>query len=226
MDRFIAGFPAEADGDLMLCRGHGVAYQKDQGHLVEYDGAYFEKYRGYEGQPIALDINAGRVALVAKFIGRGRMVDVGIGSGEFIKNRPNTFGTDVNPHAIAWLKRQKLLAERLFDFSAFSFWDVIEHIPTPEESFRHVPLHGRLFTSIPLFADLDSIRRSKHYRPDEHLYYFTEDGFLAWMELHGFHMLERQTFEIDAGREDIFSFAFRRYRWPRAPECGENPGQR
>ena len=52
MDRFIAAFPAVADGDLMLCPAHGVAYQADQSQLVEYGEAYFEKCRGYEGQEI------------------------------------------------------------------------------------------------------------------------------------------------------------------------------
>lgn len=214
LDRFIAAMPAEEDGDLMLCRDHGVAYQKDRGHIVNYDEAYYSKCASYEDQAIALKINAGRIALVDKYLGANRVVDVGIGSGEFIKKRPNTFGRDVNPVAIEWLKRNDLWAEHLGDFSGFTFWDVIEHVPEPEAYFRHIHLHSFLFTSIPIFYGLGGIRLSKHYRPGEHLYYWTEDGFAAWMGLHGFMRLETQTFEIEAGRESIYSFAFKRYRWP------------
>ena len=53
MDRFIAGFPADQDGDLMLSRPHGVAWQRDMSWLVTYDKNYFDKCAGYEGQEIA-----------------------------------------------------------------------------------------------------------------------------------------------------------------------------
>jgi methyltransferase family protein len=215
LDRFIAAMPAEEDADLMLCRGHGLAYQKDRAHIVNYDGDYYEKCRSYEDKEIALKINAGRIALVNRLLGQNRVVDIGIGSGEFIKKRPNTFGRDVNPVAIEWLKRNDLWAEHLSDFAGCTFWDVIEHVPEPEQYFRHIQLHSYLFTSVPIFYGLGGIRQSKHYRPGEHLYYWTEDGFINWMDSHGFMQLGRtETFEIDAGRESIYSFAFKRYRWP------------
>lgn len=214
LDRFIATMPAEEDGDLMLCRSHGVAWQKDRGHLAPYDQAYFDKCAGYEGQDIAEQINAGRVDLVARHIGGNRLVDVGIGSGEFIRRRPNTWGCDVNPVAIEWLRRNDRWAERLDQFAGVSMWDVIEHLQVPEAYLRQINLHGFLFVSIPTFYALGAIRLSRHYRPGEHLQYFTEEGFVAWMELHGFALRERSDFEIMAGRESIVSFALQRYRWP------------
>jgi len=62
----------------------------------------------------------------------------------------------------------------------------------------------------PIFPDLTAIRASKHYRPGEHLYYFTEDGLVRWMALHGFLLRERNDFETRAGRDSILSFAFLR----------------
>lgn len=213
MDRFIAQYPAEIDNDLAFCREHGVAYQRDMTNLVAYDEPYYAKCVSYEDQEIALAINAGRIAMVNRRVGSNRVVDIGIGSGEFIKKRPNTFGHDVNPVAIEWLKRNDLWAHRLDEFSAHTFWDVIEHVPEPETYFRHVHLGGFLLTSIPIFYAIGAVRLSKHYRPGEHLYYFTEDGFVQWMESHGFLLLEKDDFEIRAGRESIMSFAFKRYRW-------------
>jgi hypothetical protein len=214
LDRFVAALPGERDGDLVLCRDHGVAYQADRSHVVAYDDEYYAKCRSYEDQAIARQINAGRIALVGRHVGDNRVVDVGIGSGEFIKKRPNTSGRDINPVAIEWLKRNDLWAEHLDEFAGYTFWDVLEHVPAPEVYLREIPLHAFLFTSVPLFYALGGIRLSKHYRPGEHLYYWTDEGFVAWMDRHGFQLLERGSFEIDAGRESIYSFAFRRNRWP------------
>lgn len=216
MDRFIASMPFEDDGDLALCREHGVAYQKDMSNLVCYDAEYYDKCKSYEDQAIALKINAGRIELVNRYVGPlGRVLDIGIGSGEFIKKRPHTFGCDVNPVAIEWLRRNDLWSSRLDEFAGCTFWDVLEHVPQPELYLKQIRLHAHLFTSIPIFYGLGGIRLSKHYRPNEHLYYFEERGFVAWMALHGFMLLETQDFEIQAGRESILSFAFKRVRRPK-----------
>lgn len=211
MDRLIARFDAEPDNDLMLCRHRGVAWQRDMAHRVEYDEAYFNKCRGYENQEIARKINAGRRALVDKHIGpHTAALDIGVGSGEFIKTRSNTFGFDVNRHAIKWLKREGKYSDNIGAFRAFTFWDVIEHVEDCEPYFRAMPMESFLFASVPIFADLKCIRDSRHYRPGEHLYYWTEQGFIDWMALHRFGLLERQDYETKAGRDSIVSFAFRK----------------
>lgn len=216
MDRFIASLPAQSDGDLMLCHDYGIAYQADRTNLVSYDAAYYDKCAGYEGQAIANKINAGRVAFVAKHYA-GTVVDVGIGSGEFIKTRGNTYGHDVNPAGIEWLKRNDLWVERLSGFGAVTMWDVIEHCEDPQIYLQQIGLHGFLFVSLPIVYGLTAIRASKHYRPGEHLTYWTADGFISWMDRHGFLLLEQSDFEIEAGRESIYSFALKRYRWPQSP---------
>lgn len=213
LDRFIAALPAREDGDLMLCDDAGIAWQKDRAHRVTYDAAYFDKCRGYEGAEIARKINAGRVELVDAYVGTTRVLDIGIGSGEFIAHRPRTCGFDVNPKAVDWLRRRGLFASRLEEFAAFTFWDVLEHVPDPGEYLDRVRLHGFVFASLPIFAALDRIRESRHYRPGEHLQYFTRDGFETWMHCHGFMLLDRRTFEIDAGRDGIYSYAFKRFKW-------------
>jgi hypothetical protein len=210
MDRVIAGFASVEDGDLSLCHGNGVAYQRDMSKPVPYDEAYFDKYVGYEGQEIARKINAARVSLVNEFVGPSRRVlDVGIGSGEFIKSRPQTYGYDVNKTAVAWLKAHGKYGT-LDAFMAFTFWDVIEHVPEPDDYFRKMPDTAFFFTSLPIFSDLARIRESKHYRPNEHFYYWTERGFIEWMAAHRFRLLACRDAETIAGRESILSFAFQR----------------
>jgi hypothetical protein len=196
----------------MVCHEEGIAYQADQSQLVAYDAAYYDKCAGYEGQEIGERINKCRIEMVARHY-TGHVCDVGIGSGAFIKGRPRTHGYDVNPVAIEWLKRNDLWASRLHEFGALTFWDVIEHIPDPDKYLRHVGLQCFVFASIPVFEDLARIRASKHYRPGEHLYYFKRQGFIDWMQAHGFLLLEWNDHESVAGRESINSFAFKRNRW-------------
>lgn len=211
MDSVIARFDSKCDGDLRICKDRGVAYQRDMSIRVAYDAAYFDKCAGYEDHEIALKINAGRIDLVNRHVGaEQRILDVGIGSGEFIKKRGNACGYDINPQALEWLKSRDLYAEDFGAFNAFSFWDVIEHIEDPKLYFRSMPVGAYLFTSLPIFADLTKIRDSRHYRPGEHLYYWTEQGFVDWMVRHRFALIERQDFEIAAGRDSILSFAFHR----------------
>ena len=213
MDGIIAQFETEPDNDLTLCPYDGVAYQTDMKITASYDVDYFNKCAGYEDKEIALKINAGRIALVNEYAGADvNVLDIGIGSGEFIKKRPHTFGFDVNPVAVEWLKSCGLFASDLERFTAFTFWDVLEHIERPALYFSHMVGGSFLFVSIPIFRQLNRIRQSRHYRPGEHLYYFTETGFIDWMAMYGFQLLDRQDYETRAGRDNILSFAFRR-RW-------------
>lgn len=210
MDRYIASFMPSSDGDLVLCPDHGVAYQLDMSHRIEVP--YFDKCGGYEGQEIARKINAGRIALVNQYVGSyADVLDVGVGSGEFIKSRPYTFGYDIDPEAVKWLKATARYTRNFAGFLAFTFWDVLEHVENPaDDYFRHISAGSHLFTCLPIFADLKRIRESRHYRPGEHLYYWTESGFVEWMRRHRFVLLERDDFETRAGRDSILSFAFRR----------------
>jgi hypothetical protein len=209
MDNFIACFCGAADRDLVFCVGNGVAYQADMSIPFEYGEGYWEMYRGYVGSEIAVKLNATRRTLVDRYMGDAEVLDTGIGAGEFIEARPGTFGNDVNPWALAWLTERQKLRTDIENFEGFTFWDVLEHIATPRNLFNRMPIGSCVFTSIPIFDDLLKVRASKHYKPNEHLYYFTEKGFVDWMGLHGFSLLEVNDEETKAGREAIKSFAFR-----------------
>lgn len=222
MDQIVKHFDSIKDDDLRIVPHRGIAYQRDMTKKVSYDEDYFNKCAGYEDQEIALQINAGRVQIVQDHYGSGPVLDVGIGSGEFIKKRgSNTCGIDVNPTAIKWLRKNDCYSDQWDDFGAYTFWDVLEHIEDPRQYFKQMRGGSYLFTSIPIFKDLRKIRESKHYRPGEHLYYFTKDGFVGYMEMHGFRLLDERTFEIDAGREDIHTFAFIKD----LPSYSDNVGQ-
>lgn len=209
MDRFVSKFPGFQDMDLNICLHHEVAYQRDMDNLIPYDQKYFENYVQRENTPISKDLNKGRVHFVEKFY-RGELLDIGVGSGEFIRHRPKSYGYDVNPVAINWLSESGLYRDDFPSFYAFTMWDVLEHIKRPEDYFVQFPTGAFLFVSIPLVEELIKVRESKHYKPGEHLYYWTRIGLISWMARHGFGLYGQDDFETRAGRESIYSFAFRK----------------
>jgi Methyltransferase domain len=146
---------------------------------------------------------------------RGPLVDVGIGSGAFVELRRGrgrtTYGYDVNPAGMEWLEQRMLLVDpHLVVFEAVTLWDVLEHIPDFQSLLANV--REWLFVSLPIFRDAEHALRSKHFRPDEHCWYFTRDGLVFALKLCGFVLVSESKVETDLGREDIGTFAFRRDR--------------
>ena len=52
--------------------------------------------------------------------------------------------------------------------------------------------------------------KSKHFRPKEHYWYFTRQGFIDYMKQFKFKLFEIRNDEIAIGREDIVTFVFKR----------------
>ena len=91
---------------------------------------------------------------------------------------------------------------------AISLWDVLEHIPDFQALLANV--REWVFVSIPIFRDAEHVLRSKHFKPEEHCWYFTRDGLVLAMKQCGFGLISASAIETDLGREDIGTFAFRR----------------
>lgn len=210
MDRIIKRYNYRRDADLNIT-DRGVAYSRQMRATIKYDQEYFRKCK-YKESEISEIVNKSRVDFVNAYIGPSNdLLDIGIGAGNFIKTRgKHTFGNDINPSAVIWLKQNGIYSTDYRFYKAFSFWDVIEHLPKPEEYFKKIEKDSYLFASIPIFDNLNEIRKSKHYRPKEHLYYFTFDGFINYMFSHGFGFLESTKAEIKAGRENIIQFVFKK----------------
>ena len=83
-----------------------------------------------------------------------------------------------------------------------------EHIDRPEIAVAKA--ERWVFVSVPIFEDGDHVLRSKHFRPDEHIFYWTHDGLIKWFAQQGFKLVEYNTCESALGREGIGSYAFER----------------
>lgn len=225
------------DGDLVVCAALGMAWQADPGQLIDYGPAYFEHYRGLEGSSVATRLNAGRCALLARHAAaEATVLDFGAGSGEFVRHAKSwgfdARGFDINPATVAALREMGAYGDDIEGAEVVAFWDSLEHLPDPGATLRRISRGAVVLVAIPVFSDLAKIRESKHYKPGEHLWYFTPAGFVAWMVEHGFDLMEESDHETRAGRDSIAAFAFRRVRPQNCPcggtahvECFDWPGK-
>lgn len=214
MDSIIGSYSGMVDEDLFLA-DTGIAYQIDRSHPYEYGEEYFTNYIDREGSQIARKLNKYRTGVSSKYC--SCVLDMGIGSGEFIKSsKIKVYGYDVNPHGIAWLKDRDLYVDPYegipTDVGGISLWDTMEHIEEPTKFLNLLPAGMFVFISLPTFDNISKIRESKHYKPREHLYYFSKMGLCTYMDDMGFVLLDVSDAEIKAGREGIESFVFKKGR--------------
>lgn len=199
---------------LVWLPAHGVGYYPVNLDDHPYDDAYWAKYVAYSKTPLGERLTAFRVDLVNKYT-RGEVLDFGIGCGSFVEARGlgRTRGYDINPAGVAWLQERGVYrnpwAHEGRKFDAITFWDALEHVPNPGPLLDTIERFA--FVSMPIFTGSPAdLPKWKHFRPDEHCWYFTRDGFVAWMRGHGFGLLEESAYESTLGREDIGTFVFRR----------------
>ena len=175
---------------------------------MSYTGPYFAKYQQLDATAMGAALTQARLALLRRHFA-GQVVDIGIGGGRFV-TEAGAMGFDVNAEAVAWLKQQ----DRYYDpyqhhAEAVTGWDSREQIPEPEKLLAHV---GEwLFVSMPIYESQAHCLGSKHYKPGEHIWYWTLPGLIDWMERQGFALVEMNQAESELGREGITSFVGRRH---------------
>lgn len=177
---------------------------------MSYEGDYFAKYQELDATPIGEALTKARIEFVAKYTNPWIGVDIGIGGGRFV-TESSCCGYDVSEEACTWLE----LRDSYIDPYAYprsidhaTCWDSLEHIPDPEAFLATVK--SWLFVSMPTYKNQADCLASKHYKPGEHLWYFTIEGFTRWAAKQGFELMEINHAESELGREGITSFAFRR----------------
>lgn len=173
-----------------------------------YGDAYWQEYRARDETPAGARLTAMRCAFVAKHW-PGDVVDIGIGGGRFVRENPYASGYDINPRAVAWLKANGRWCDPYRSMvDAITCWDSLEHIHDPGPLLDRV--QRWVFVSIPIFADCEDVLRSRHFKKDEHVWYFTRAGLARFMRRFGFALVANNGMEQLAGREQIESFAFER----------------
>jgi len=168
---------------------------------------YWAEYRELDQTPLGRVLTALRCAMVCDVaVDPASIVDVGIGGGAFCEAM-ECRGVDVDINALQWLAKNKLAWDGL-PIPVMTFWDSIEHIANPGQFLAKAT--SWVFLSTPIYKDEADALASKHYKPNEHLWYFTEHGIKMFMREYGFRCYHENTLETDAGREGIGSYAFKR----------------
>ena len=149
-----------------------------------------------------------RVEMVRRYT-KGIVVDIGVGGGRFVREMPRAVGYDINPHAVEWLRQSRLWFDPYAEpVDTATFWDSLEHIHDPTALLANVRKFA--FISTPIYKDCADALRSKHFKPQEHCWYFTVKGLQRFMERFGFRQVERTAMEQSAGRKQIETYAFQR----------------
>lgn len=175
---------------------------------MRYEGQYFAHYQKLDNTQMGALLTRARLDLVGKYFPPNETIDIGIGGGRYVQESGG-FGFDVCDDALKWLmKGGKYRSPYLYPTDAVTCWDSLEHIPDPALLLKQV--REWLFVSLPICESREEWAASKHFKPGEHVHYFTRDGFLRWCAEQGFECVEMNRVESDLGREGIMSFAFKR----------------
>ena len=152
-----------------------------------YDRSYTIKYSRYEHSELNEKIQNERFLSLPSVESRGRILDFGCGVGSFV-NYANCHGSeaagfDINPYScycnIEYLFKYK--------YSTLTLWDSIEHLRNPAFIINGInPKH--LVVSTPCTDDSShlDLTKWKHYMPNEHCHYFSQQSLLALFKLLGF----------------------------------------
>ncbi len=195
--------------------------------LLQYDKSYFQNdnpkggYTNYfEGMKINRKTFIDRLAKIETRLGfKGRLLDVGAALGDCLEVAQHSgwkesYGVEVSKFAVEQAKKRgvknienSLLSASKFEknyFDAVTYQDVIEHIDDPidelKTAYKYIKKDGLIFLVTPDIGGLwHRLLKSMwyHYKPGEHIMYFTQDSLKLALERAGFKNIEtRITYHV------------------------------
>lgn len=181
-----------------------------------YDDAYYETYTNYRYSDISADLNDFRRCVCRS----PHVLDIGVGDCAFLDTLQFEdptgiqLGFDINPTAIASLKATGRWLDPYTEdipdeIQTVTFWDSLEHIPDPHLLFDRLGSRT-IVVSIPVFRKLRHVESSRHFKPHEHLYYFTQYGLIWWLSQYNYSLDFASNQESVIGRHNIMTYRFSR----------------
>jgi hypothetical protein len=109
------------------------------------------------------------------------MVDIGSGNGEFGRHCAGRFKSTSDYDLCGdSITRDELMTR---EWGLIVLSDVLEHYEDIDELFDMKWKYAMIsFPETPLFSSFDEMKKWRHFKPNEHLYYMTLEGVVEWAE--------------------------------------------
>ena len=217
-DNIISAKPAIFfNQDFAHSFSNDVLFQINLDNLIPYEFDYFQNFVNLKNTNISKKLNKFRVSLTKKYSKNGKILDIGIGSGEFVENiKKNIFGFDINPYGISWLKNKNIYLNPYYQdiskISVVTMWDAIEHMTNPCYFLSLLKKNQHVIITMPIYDNFTKINLSKHFKKNEHLYYWTNQSFEWYMNQNGFKLIEISDEENKCGRQGVRTFVFKKFK--------------
>jgi hypothetical protein len=133
-----------------------------------------------------------------------RILDFGSGLGFFAAHAPeeiNVDTCDVGPYVTTGIRHDR--------YDVLCLWDVLEHLPDFSCIHEHLCKVQFVAITVPMLPEGKELLTWKHFKPNEHLHYFTNHTLDALFKVYGFTRVKDGYPECPP-REDIISVVYRR----------------
>jgi SAM-dependent methyltransferase len=205
------------DGEYVRCVKCGVVRTKYDYNPHLYRTGYAETYVKYSQTPTNTPLNLFRLGLVSRWLREDqKLLDFGCCIGEFIRfAEPHYKCIGFEPNTVAATMARRRCNSKIITklkvpekkVSCVTLFDVLEHIADPKAVLRFLcrdllsPDGVIVLTTpnvgvIPPWAD-ELLRKWKHYKPEEHLFLYTERGLEMMFEELGLECIHTGLEESD-----------------------------
>lgn len=180
----------------MMLNINGIAHERDElsGIVRQVNPAPFKYTLEYaQAQSTTIEMSYLRISLLASIMGydafaAARVLELGPGAGTLMntlkKHCASVDGFDVVPSPHSTVSETDSLRSK---WDLLIACDVIEHMPDSESFFDYD--FEWAYISIPAMpADVEKMSTWRHFKPDQHLWYFTRPDFCRWVERHGYEI--------------------------------------
>lgn len=171
----------------------GIKHERDaRGFVHQLESQPFNYTRDYcHAQSTTLEMAYLRLGIIAREVGydaliRARALELGPGEGMMMnalrRHCLSVDGFDVAPTPYVTISHSEATKRR---WDLLIACDVIEHFPSIDSLFEYD--FDWAYISTPCMPEGD-LSRWRHFKPNEHLWYFTREDLTRWFESRGYEV--------------------------------------
>lgn len=199
---YLCSYTFEKFGKLWKCHNCGLGESTYKFNKSIYNKKYLKNYEKRAETLIGMRLNLLRLGMIAPYIPDTRrcsLLDYGCGAGTFLDYAYEFFqtshGVDINPN----IKKPSIFKTipKNIKYDIVTMFDVIEHFENPIEVLKQIaksmPKGGHIIIATPNFSQCivnNSLGNWRHYKPKEHLFYYTNISLDILLKTCGFKRVE------------------------------------